>query len=233
MFVDDEMNRQREASARLFSEVTGFVVFNQVCGDILEFGVYKGDSLIDIYHWMTTHWAEFRCIGDAQGISIGYDDNFIGGKRFFAFDSFEGLPSSIDPERPIHFVEGAYKSSRDDFVRNLQAHGVDISKFVISEGWYDATLSQDFKVRNALTSASLIYIDCDLRESAVPVFKFITDLIQDGTLLLVDDFFRYKGHPNKGIRGVFNEWAANNPQITFTELTRCCGNRVAFVCSMN
>lgn len=228
---NDEMSRQREESSVLFSDIASFIVFNQIYGDVLEFGVYKGDSLIDIDKWLNKHWLEFRSIGDLQNIKIRYDEDYLASKRFFAFDSFMGLPFSKDPDKPIHFVEGAYAASEEDLLCNLKKHGFDISKLVVSKGWYHQTLTTSFKSTNELRKASLIYIDCDLRESAIPVFNFISDLIQDGTVILIDDFFRYNGHPLKGVRGAFNEWKQNTPNIVVTELSRCCGNRVAFVCN--
>ena len=56
--------------------------------------------------------------------------------------------------------------------------------------------------------ASLINIDCDFYKSAVPVFKFIEDFLQEGTILYLDDYWvGYKGNPNKGVSGAFKEFA--------------------------
>jgi hypothetical protein len=53
----------------------------------------------------------------------------------------------------------------------------------------------------------LINVDCDLYESAVPVFNFIEPLLQEGTVIYIDDLFAgYKGSPNKGVALAFLEW---------------------------
>ena len=55
--------------------------------------------------------------------------------------------------------------------------------------------------------ASFINIDCDLYESAVPVFSHIDDLVQEGTILYIDDYFSgYKGNPLKGVSKALKEW---------------------------
>jgi predicted O-methyltransferase YrrM len=107
---------------------------------------------------------------------------------------------------------------------------VDTSKVVLVPGWYDTSLTETAKVQKNLTAACAIFIDCDLYESVVPVFRFITSLIQDGTVIIIDDYFRYKGSPERGIQKAFNEWLAENPHLGVSELERCSANRVAFIC---
>jgi len=52
-----------------------------------------------------------------------------------------------------------------------------------------------------------VNIDCDLYESAVPVFNFIEPLLQEGTVIYMDDMFAgYKGSPKKGVAKAFLEW---------------------------
>jgi len=231
MKYKNEMERQLNASENLIFDVTNFVVFNQIAGDYLEFGVYLGNSMIQTDSWMKVHWKEYLGIEVTQNIKINLDTNFISDKRYFAFDSFKGLPYSSSPETPLHFREGAYNSSLESFKNNLEKNSFDLSKMIPIAGWYNDTLNHELKLRHKLSKASIIFIDCDLYESAVPVFNFITDLIHDGTVLIIDDFFRYKGHPDRGIQGVYNRWIKENPYIHTAELARCCANRIAFVCN--
>ncbi len=97
-------------------------------------------------------------------------------------------------------------------------------------GWFEDTLNQNTKESLSIDKAALIFIDCDLKESADQILTFITDMIHDGTVIILDDYFRYKGHPKKGVQGAFNEWRNNHSFIHTAELTRCGANRVAFVC---
>jgi O-methyltransferase len=229
---DGEMQRQLAASDQLFADITGFVVFNQVEGDYLEFGVYRGDSLVRVNHWLNVHWAEFTAIASDHGVPVPYDNAFLHKKRFIAFDSFQGLPGSTDPHTPVHFAKGTYRAAQDVFLENVTRQGVDRASIVAVPGWFHETLVRETKETLGLNKAAIIFVDCDLAESAALVFEFATGLIQDGTAIIMDDYFRYKGHPRKGVQGAFNEWRSRHPWIHTAELTRCSANRVAFVCNL-
>ena len=54
--------------------------------------------------------------------------------------------------------------------------------------------------------AAFVCVDCDLYESAVPVFKFIEPFLQEGTILYLDDYWTgYRGKPNQGVSKAFKE----------------------------
>ena len=84
-------------------------------------------------------------------------------------------------------------------------------------GWYKDTLKQETKQELDIKSAAVIYVDCDLYESTVPVLDFVTDYVIDGTVLIFDDWFCFRGNPNRGEQRAFNEWLENNPNIKVTE----------------
>ena len=54
-------------------------------------------------------------------------------------------------------------------------------------------------------------IDCDLYESAVSVFQFLDPLLQEGSVLYIDDLFAgYRGSPEKGVTKAFLEWQSRS-----------------------
>ena len=232
MEIINEMKRQFNASDVFLCDVTNFIVYNQIKGDYLEFGVYKGNTLLRTDYWMKIHWQEYLNIFKDHQIDTKYNNDYLLEKRFFAFDSFQGLPASNSKDTPLHFSEGAYKSSYSRFTNNLQNNLFDMSKLITVKGWFSDTLNNKTKTKFNLSKASIIFIDCDLYESALPVFDFINSLIHDGTVLIIDDFFRYKGHPCKGIQSLYNCWIKKNTHIHTAELSRCCANRIAFVCNI-
>jgi hypothetical protein len=232
-YVDDSIEKRLRSQSieQLFWDVTYSIVYNQVSGDYLEFGVYNGDSFSKIYHYMEILWKNYQ--SHIKSNEVDCTDDFFDHIRFFAFDSFEGLPESGVEDSPLHYKKGAYSASEESFLANLEKKVVDLSKVVVVPGWFDATLTEETKIYYNLTKACLIFIDCDLYESAVPIFNFVTSLIQDGTVMIIDDYFRYKGMPSKGVQKAFKEWLANNPSLGISELTRCSANRVAFICYHN
>ena len=86
-------------------------------------------------------------------------------------------------------------------------------------GFYNETLTPELKKNLSInnTKGAVICIDCDLYESSVPVFKFIEEFLQDGTVIYIDDWFAgYKGHQNKGVSKAFHEFSQNS-KYKFTE----------------
>ena len=61
--------------------------------------------------------------------------------------------------------------------------------------------------------AALIHIDSDLYESCKTVLAHIEPLIQDGTVIMFDEWFAFKGNPNKGEARAFREFLEVNPHI--------------------
>jgi hypothetical protein len=90
---------------------------------------------------------------------------------------------------------------------------VDLSRVKLVPGWYDKTLNDKTKRELQIKKAAVVWVDCDLYESTVPVLDFITDYVQSGTIILFDDWYCFKADPNRGECRAFNEWLARNPTI--------------------
>lgn len=178
-------------------KVMHFVSASDVKGDYLEFGVFQGKSFIPAYH-----------IGSRLSKDM----------KFYAFDSFEGLPDLKGIDKKGHsFYKGKFACSLKRFKSNLRNNGVDLKKVTTVKGWYDKVLNNATKKKLPIKRASVIWVDCDLYESTVPVLKFITDYVVDGTVIVFDDWYAYKSNPNKGEQRAFKEWLKKNPKITATE----------------
>ena len=194
-----------------------FSVANNIVGDYLEFGVYRGGSFIHSYRHRRQLFDRYRT---AQ--SRHTDDAFLNARmRFFAFDSFEGLPPSDQAEIPLHWRgEGAMAFSEPRFLANLEAAGVDLADVTTVPGYYDASLTPETGPRIGLTQAAVVNVDCDLGGSTVPVLDFLAPFLVDGTVLVFDDWFYYRGHPARGERGAFEAWLARHPELVASELIR-------------
>jgi hypothetical protein len=51
-----------------------------------------------------------------------------------------------------------------------------------------------------------VHIDCDLYESTKVVLEGVAPILQEGTLLLFDEWFSYKGNPARGEARAFFEF---------------------------
>ena len=84
-------------------------------------------------------------------------------------------------------------------------------------GYYNESLTEELKKKLPIKKASIIHVDCDLYESTVPVLHFIESYVQDGTVVMFDDWFSYKGRQDMGEARAFREWILNNPSIRAVE----------------
>lgn len=184
-------------------------------GDYLEFGVYRGLSFKHAYEL-------------ARRYELGFMD-------FFAFDSFEGLPADIGvSERKYdHFFEGQFSCSEDEFRRILDEAGVDLERVTLVPGFYDQVLTSTLKERLPIKRAAVVWIDCDLYASTVPVLDFVTDYLGTGSFLVFDDWFSFGADPGAGEMRATIEWQERNPNITLVEYQKFHSAGISFLVQKN
>jgi O-methyltransferase len=209
-----------------------FVCWNYVPGDYLEFGCYSGVTFSHAYQMFQTTRKELidRLSGKDKEI---YQE---AKPRFFAFDSFEGLPEAQEvddnPYLPKHWKKSSFSMSQKQFEKTLHRKGISGDDVIIVKGWYNDTLTDDTKKQYNLRRASVVHIDCNYYESAILALNFITDLINDGTVIVFDDYNFFRGSPKYGQRAAFLEWLSKNPHIKATELTTHDWQSAAFFLNM-
>jgi len=191
-----------------------FAHFSKLDGDYLEFGCYQGHSFAAAFHF-ARKW-------------------HLNSMKFFAFDSFRGLPKMPSTEQQTSRLKaGDLVCGLDSFKRRLRRKKVDLSKVITISGFYENTLNKTTKHELNIKKAAVIYIDCDLYHSTVPVLNFVTDYIQDGTIIIFDDWFLFRGRPDQGEQKAFREWLQANPRFHATEYHKFgwCGNSFLIHCN--
>lgn len=182
----------------ILSKAMAFTASCGIEGDYLEFGVYTGAAFTAAYHFARA--------------------NQLVDMRFYAFDSFEGMPSfgqesgASRDHRP-----GGFACDRAGFERSIYANGVDPSRVEVVAGWYEDVLTDELRAKLPLEAAAIISADCGLYESTSCVLHFVDDYIQDGTIVIFGDWFSFRGSPHRGQQRAFSEWLAARPHITTTE----------------
>ncbi|MBI2206273.1 MAG: class I SAM-dependent methyltransferase [Candidatus Rokubacteria bacterium] len=184
---------------------------NRVDGAYLEFGVWRGSTFAQFYHAFRRH-----------GLRV----------PMHAFDSFAGLPApggvdALPGYEP--FRAGQFGCSVDQFAREMRARRVPSTAYTVIPGFYDQTLTPELADRLGIRRAALVWIDCVLYESAKPVLDFLGPLLQDGTLLMFNDFYRFKGHPDLGERKALAEFLAQRPGVRVTDYARFSSVGQAFI----
>jgi predicted O-methyltransferase YrrM len=152
-------------------------------GAILEFGVFRGDSLLYI--------ANRRPHNEIHG-----------------FDCFEGLPTGW-----AHNPQGTFN------VAGKLPNVPDNVK--LWKGYFEDTLppwSQAFE-----GTLAMVHIDCDLNASTRTIFDYLGSRLDQGTVLLFDDYFNFPGWQKDG-HAVFTQfvekygWQVNYLGYAYKEL---------------
>ncbi len=173
-----------------FQKVFDFLTDNKITGNYFEFGIH-------------------RCRTFRMVLSEARKHN-IKDMKFFAFDSFEGLPERHAEDDSIDkWKKGALTTSENDFMSMVKEHGLYLSNIFLEKGFYEDRLKKELvsKYKKEHNYASLVNIDCDFYSSAVSVFNFIDELLIEGSVIYIDDMFAgYKGQRNKGVARAFYEY---------------------------
>jgi len=118
------------------------------------------------------------------------------GRRFHLFDSFEGIPMAgpQDTEQPgVGPVEngsgelvtsGVSACSMKSVQVNMARWGVDRSRLVYHEGWFQDTVPHRWHVGRSI---ALLRLDGDLYDSTFVCLRHLYPHLSDGGICIVDD----------------------------------------------
>lgn len=131
-----------------------------VPGDIVELGVYNGDSLAAI----------------ARGLP---------GRTVWAYDSFQGFPpGGINDSPGAHDLHGSSVVGDPRFVvEKLAALPTPPAHIQVETGWF-----QDSFQRTLPDQVAFLSVDCDLYESVILSLSTFAHLVQPGGIITVDDW---------------------------------------------
>ncbi len=158
-----------------------------VPGDYLEFGVFTGSS-------MSAAIEMSRCEIVPREKPV----------RFIGFDSFAGFGKLSDKEKDHPFFKDSFfETDAKSVQKRLSSLLSDPSRVTLIEGFFDATLKGKTPLNYGVEKAAVVMVDCDTYSGATLVFDFIKPALQEGTYLIIDDFFSYKGASKLGTYGAF------------------------------
>jgi O-methyltransferase len=194
---------RRDARSQTFMSAIDYINYERVAGDVVEFGVFTGLSL-----------AQFTQghLFDTKGME----------RRFVGFDSFEGLPPSAEAHarwqpadcainhgwHPLLPIGGRVTA---DVTRDLFA-ACGLPAPLLHIGPFTDTAPR--AVPAQIAAIALVHFDCDLYESTRDALAAVGPALQDGAMLLFDDWFHYRGNPRKGQARAFGEFLAAHPEWT-------------------
>ncbi len=179
-----------------FGAANEYIRFEAIPGDILEFGVFTGLSLALL--------AKCHSFNETPDLP----------RRLVGFDSFEGL--GRDPDGHSQWAEGdcavnhgwhpllpiGARVTPDTTLRLFEACHLPPPEIEVG----DFSTVLESTIPSKYTSAALVHIDCDLYPAARAALFGVEPILQDGAMLLFDDWFHYKGDPNRGEARAFREF---------------------------
>jgi hypothetical protein len=168
-----------------------------ITGDYLEFGVFRGVSF----------QLALRSAGKF------FPRRLPTSPRFFAFDSFAGLPEIHQDRDSNVFQAGQYRSSQERFWRGIRraARGWQVKAI---PGFFNDSLHSGLASQLELRHAAFVTIDCDLYEGTWDVLRFVSPLLSTGSILYFDDWYSSGGDMQLGEAGACREWLAQNPHFS-------------------
>jgi hypothetical protein len=168
-------------------------------GDYYEFGVYRGGALAEAY--------------DACR-ELGLEET-----RLWGFDSFQGLPpvEGIDETDGL-FFEGQFAASKESVERNLSRRGVDWNRTTLVEGFFSESLTEETKRSHPFRHVGVALIDCDLYSSTAEVLDWLASLLDDGSILLFDDWETFGDREDLGQKKAFADFLVAHPDLEAEDL---------------
>jgi len=122
----------------------------------------------------------FMEFGVYEGGTIRFIAKNIKNNRIYGFDSFRGLP---DEWSGFNMGSGAFNvdGKLPRVPNNVKLYA----------GWFDNTIP--IWLEECPELISFIHIDCDIYSSTKTIFDLLEKRIQNGTIILFDEFFNYPG----------------------------------------
>jgi len=159
-------------------------------GDYIEFGVFTGSSFCH----------SIRCVKNLSNIN-----SKILSTKFYGFDSFEGFGELIEEDNHPFYKDTNFEASYDKVNNRVKkvAKGID---YRLIKGFFSETLKEGAKSYD-IEKTRIIFIDSDTYSSAIDALLFVLPTVQEGTYIILDDYFSYRGSLKHGVAKAFQEFS--------------------------
>lgn len=143
-------------------------------GDVVECGVWRG------------------------GMIAGIAEILKNDRRYYLFDSFEGLPKAkeIDGQAALNWQanknsKGYYNNCKAEIEyaeKAMQIAGV--TEYDCIKGWFNETLPIN---ENRIDKITIMHIDCDWYDSVLICMEYLFPKVVSGGIILIDDYYVWEG----------------------------------------
>lgn len=209
--VLDRRSDNRMTELGMLSQAFEFVKINEISGDYLEFGLWRGKTFGYAHRMMHRHGRDMILWG---------------------FDSFQGLPDTGEHPDNIWY-KGQFACTRPQFEAILKSRGFRPSEYELVEGFYSESLDQAAHSRLSGRKAAVVYIDCDLYDSTIQVLDFVQSYLVDGSIICFDDFYNYKGDPEQGEQKALADFLQKQARVRVIPYMDYAPLGKSFICRIN
>ena len=179
-----------------------------VKGSYFEFGVYEGASL-------------YAAVKIHRKLKSKHERNFYG------FDSFdEGFKYFDERDHHPFFEEGDFKSSYKRTLNRFKK----INNVKLIKGYFEEVIAgkQPSEICGSERCA-IVFIDCDLMSPALIALNFVRPILEEGSVIILDDYWAYKANSDLGTRGALKQSLQNNPAVKLAEYYRYGHGGISFI----
>lgn len=187
----------------------GLVFTNLLEGAYYEFGVYKGATFID-------SWKEYFKFKEWAGSQINSSEHwrremmkdYVNYKHeFYGFDTFSGMPDNKENNRT--FAPGSFFATLEEVEKKCKSIGM---RYRLFKGLF-SNISDETLIH--LQPAAIVNIDADLYSSALSALEKVRNKMQQGTILLMDDYHCFSSFNSQGERRALREFCEKYPKFKF------------------
>lgn len=176
----------------------------RVEGDFFEFGVFQGYS--------------------AKFFAEKMNKFSISSSTLHLFDSFQGLPEGEEKDNQAYeykagsWVKGSMgvPKGSEEYLRKRLSKILSEKRVHVVKGFFEETLEK-YREEKGPLKATLVHLDCDLYSSSKLVLEWLLthEIMQDGTIVIFDDWMTSRGNPNLGQRKATTDVLQEFPTWTF------------------
>ncbi len=158
-------------------------------GDYLEFGVFTGSSFCH----------SLRCCRKLARLNSKTLKT-----RFFGFDSFAGFGTLAENDKHPFYTDENFATSLPQVDRRVGrvAHGI---TYRLVPGFFSESLKAG-PGYYGIDKSRIVFIDSDTYSSASEALTFCLPTVQEGTPVVLDDFYSYRGSEERGVARAFAEF---------------------------
>ena len=209
--VRSDINRNDRQGA-LF-RAWGHIYTNSIVGDYVEFGVYKGDSVICSLKALKDFnlWLKSQYKSDEKWRRDLAENSPLNHPRIFhCLDTFAGMPAN--EEDSIAFAAGSFVSELSKVREKIEKQNSDNINVKFYKGLFSET-RLEFLNSMKNRKIAIANIDCDLEASSRDALSSISKNISIGTILLFDDYNCFNADNNRGQRKAFSDFQSKSEFI--------------------